>query len=123
MPVGGLLPLPYCLSREFLARDTRGYASVEGTYAHVYVGTDTTPPLFLNRRQQQYRTVTDREPMVVSVTVAAPPPSSTPAGGLYLTRLRSLCVESASEHGCGGIRTQVEEGLNMLRRLDFHGTI
>ena len=61
--------------------------------------------------------------MVVSVTVAAPPPSSTPAGGLYLTRLRSLSVESASEHGCGGIRTQVEEGLNMVRRLDFHGTV
>jgi hypothetical protein len=74
-PVGELLPLPYCLSREFLARDTRGYASVEGTYAHVYVGTDTTPPLFLNRRQQQCRAVTDQEPMVVSVTVAAPPPS------------------------------------------------
>ena len=35
-PVGGLLPLPYCLSRGFLARDTRGYASVEGTYTYMY---------------------------------------------------------------------------------------
>ena len=35
IPVGELSPLPYCLSREFLARDTCGYAPVEGT--HIYI--------------------------------------------------------------------------------------
>ena len=36
-PVGELLPLPYCLGREFLARDTRGYAFVEGICIYVHI--------------------------------------------------------------------------------------
>ena len=51
------MPLSYCLSREFLARDTRGYAFVEGIYIYIYRFS-----LFLNRRQQKCRTATDREP-------------------------------------------------------------